>query len=199
MRSKGQQTPRLVVTVPRPLLPTPGDTRKHYIGFSSAETRAKKRRYGKRSEPYAQPIQPPPPQNCDTCNRLLLSSELAQKREHCAQPIQPPPPLNCDTYNRLLSSELAQTREHCAKGVALIPDEQVGKHNKEGKTSAQHTHSPVCRCNDRVPAMWKAFVEEDSLVPLCEALFYLATSKLAGWLIGTYALSTVLNSLLNCS
>lgn len=65
--------------------------------------------------------------------------------------------------------------------MSLIPDEQVGKHNKEGKTSAQHTHSPVCRCNHRVPAMWKAFVEEESLVPLCEALFYLATSKLANW------------------
>jgi len=62
--------------------------------------------------------------------------------------------------------------------VALIPDEQVEKHDKEGTTSAQYHYSPECRCGRRVPAMWKAFVEEESLVPLYEALYYLATSKL---------------------
>lgn len=137
-------------TVPQPLLPTPGETRKRFIGLSSAETPAKKRRYGPLSESFAQPIQLPPPPSCNRCNSLS-------------------------------SREPAQTRDNCAQGVALIPDKQLEKHNKEGKTSAQDTYSPVCRCDARVPKTWKAFVENESLVSLGEALCYLAASKLGDY------------------
>lgn len=127
-------TPPMSSTVPQPLLPTSGEIRKHFTGLSSAETPAKRRRYGSLSE------------------------------------LEAP-----------FSLEPAQMKKYGAPGVALDLGQQVEKSNKEVKTLAQSNDSPVCRCDDRVPKTWKLFVEDDSLVPLGEALFYLAASKLGSY------------------
>ena len=51
-------------------------------------------------------------------------------------------------------------------------------HSKEGITSALQNYSSVCRCDDAVPGIWKALVEDESLVTLGEVLNYFAASKL---------------------
>lgn len=81
----------------------------------------------------------------------------------------------------LCSLELPKIRRCCALVVALDLGQEVEKSNQEGKTLAQYNDSPVCRCDDRVPKTWKLFVEDESLVPLGEALYYLAASRLSNY------------------
>ena len=57
--------------------------------------------------------------------------------------------------------------------------EQVGRHSKENTTLAQYKYSPECCCKDRVPAEWKEFVEDESLIALNEVLLYVAGSKIS--------------------
>ena len=147
------------VTLPSDFHPTPplGKARKRSISCSISENPAKKKQVintfnpvGLLSEPYAQIIQPSPlPSIQNSCNSLSSLEPLTEEKKPCAQGMASP-----------------------------ISSGQVEKDSKEGKTSASHNYSPKCSCNGRVPRMWKAFVEDESLVALCEVLYYLAASKL---------------------
>lgn len=61
------------------------------------------------------------------------------------------------------------------------PTEQDKKYKKENTPSMQHKYSPVYNCNEWVTAGWKAFVEDETLVTLSEALYYLTASKLGNY------------------
>ena len=65
--------------------------------------------------------------------------------------------------------------------MAPSPTEQEEKHSKEDIPSVQDNYSPVYDCNERVTAWWKTFVEDETLVALSEALYYLAASKLGNY------------------
>lgn len=72
-----------------------------------------------------------------------------------------PWPSSQNSYNSLsLLALLIEKRKTCAQDVAPSPAKQVEKYSKEGTNLVQYNYSPVCHCNARVKAKWKAFVDE---------------------------------------
>lgn len=55
---------------------------------------------------------------------------------------------------------------------------QVEKDSKDDKNLASHNYFSYYSSNSRVIRMWKAFIEDESFVALCEVMYYLVGSKL---------------------